>query len=139
MIISYQPNLRLPSVLFPIKVLKQFIIAPVHITFPNLSHSPWLWQVLQITKLLIMLLSSASSYFFALRAKYFLQHPILKQFILCSSLHTEKQISQSYKAWGIYFFFDKTTERQTLVNETDTNIPRVSSVHSPFANEILSF
>jgi hypothetical protein len=37
------------------------------------------------------------------------------------------------------FFFDKTTERQTLVKETDANIPRISSVRIPFANEILSF
>ena len=36
-------------------------------------------------------------------------------------------------------FFHKTTGRQTLVKETDANIPRISSVRSPLANEILRF
>ena len=75
-----------------------------------------------------------------LRAKYFLQHPILKQFILCSSLHMAKINFTILQSTRYNFFFSiKKTERQTFVKETDANIPRISSVHSPFANEILSF
>jgi hypothetical protein len=70
-----------------------------------------------------MLFSSASNDSLPRRAKYILQQPILKQFILRSFLHVAEQISHFYKVQRIILFVDKTTESQTLEKEIEVNIP----------------
>jgi hypothetical protein len=44
---------------------------------PRLDHSYYTWRRVQITKLLVLQLSSPSSHFIPLRSKYS-QHPVLK-------------------------------------------------------------
>jgi hypothetical protein len=48
---------------------------------PWFDHSNYIWRRVQVTKLLIIWLSSASRHFSSLRSKYSPQHPVLKQVV----------------------------------------------------------
>jgi hypothetical protein len=81
-----------------------------------------------------MLFSEASNYSPPpLRAQYFLQHPVLKHFHSVSFPPYDTPNFTHLKSTAyIVLFFDKRTEKQKLMNGTEANNPRISSVHNSF-------
>jgi hypothetical protein len=63
----------------------------------RLDHSNYYWWRVQITKLLVMQISSPSSQFIPLWMKYAPWHPVLNTLSLCSSLNVRDQVSHPYR------------------------------------------
>jgi hypothetical protein len=96
-------HLGLPSGLspsaFPTNNLHAFLFShlcymPCPSHSPSLDHSNYIWQRVQVMKLLIMQFSPPSCYFVPLRSKYPPQHPVLTPPSLRSSLNVRDQVSR---------------------------------------------
>jgi hypothetical protein len=76
--------------------------SPLHSCFmpcpsqlPQLDHSNYTWQRVQLTKLLFMQFSP-HCHFIPLWSTYSPQHPVLKDLKLCSSLNIRGQVSHTH-------------------------------------------
>jgi hypothetical protein len=75
-----------------------YIPCPSHPPWPD--HSSYTWQTVQVMKLLIMLFSPTSLYFFPLGPNILLSTLFSNTIGLCSSLNVRDQLSHPHKTTG---------------------------------------
>jgi hypothetical protein len=100
-------------------------LAKLHLNIVWLNYSDYIWQRVQVMKLLIMQSSPTSCHFIPLRSKYSPQHLFSSTLSLCSSLNVRGQVSHTYETTGkvtvlhilIFAFLDSRREdRSSALN-----------------------
>jgi hypothetical protein len=98
-------NIILSSMCRSSKWSLSFRVVPHTCYMPSQSHLPSfdrynIWHEVQILKLLVIQVYSASCYFFYLRSRYSPKHPLLKYPVYIIPLILEGQLAHEYKITG---------------------------------------